>query len=202
MKKILYLLLVFSITFSACKKDKQKTDNQDNNKTNTEQVLKDSQQNITQNNTTKQQKNITVATVDDAVNLIKKQHFDNLISDSVFVLNNKMSMQHIDNYSKNEAVKQLNFIDPSLPVFKDEEPVFDGEVFEKSGFFVHDKKYEIIGEWTDAKPEIKQKAADLEKKITKVIEYVNEDTDVKIYLTKDKNGYKIGMIDISTPGEI
>ena len=203
MKKIIYLLLVFFITLSACKKDKKKTDNQEDSKTNTEQVLNDSQQNITKNNTTEQQEKITATTVDDVMNLIKDKHFDGLITgDSVMVLNNKMSMQHIDNYSQKDAIKELDFIDTSKPVYKDEEPVFDGEVFEKSGFFIHDKKYEIIGDWTDANPEMKKKAGDLEKKITKVVEYVDEDTDVKIYLTKGKNGFKIAMIDISTPGEI
>ena len=155
------------------------------------------------NETTKQQEKVAVATIDDAISLIKNKNFGDLISsDSVLVLNNKMSMQHIDNYSKKDAIKQLNFIDSSLPVFKNEEPVFDGEVFEKSGFFIHDKKYAIVGDWTSANPKIKEEASELDKKITQVIEYVKNDIDVKIYLIKNKKNYKIVMIDISTAGEI
>ncbi len=189
MKKIFYVLLAFSFILGSCKKDKKTTDV--------------SQQNVTKKNLTTKQEKVTASTVDDVIKLIKDKKFDGLItSDSIFVLNNKMSMQHIENYSKKDAIKQLDVINTSLPVFKDEEPSFDGEVFDKNGFFVHDKKYKIIGDWTGANPEVKQKASDLDKKITKVVEYVKGNTDLKIYLSKDNNSFKIAMIDISTPGEI
>ena len=147
-------------------------------------------------------KSASISTMEEVLERMKKSDFKSLIaSDDIFVLDNKHAIVELSKVSTTEILKQLPKINENTEVYYNEQPSFNGETFDKNGLFITSKTDEIFTDWVQIAPDLKDQALKTEKKIEKVVYYVNNENIYTFYIAKTSNSYNIVIIDISQPGE-
>lgn len=145
----------------------------------------------------RQKQTIAITSIKDAIESIKNNKFLQLIGDSIYVLENAEAGLNLKAYSIDEVKSMLPEIKKNSKIFYDKEPAFDGETYEENGIFVNDVKDSVIPNWIEVPENLKN----VETQVKKVVEYIDNNTSYKFYLSKSGDTYKIIIIDIIHPGE-